>query len=298
MVIFGILLKEVISLIGVIDVGGGLRGIYGAGVFDICLDNNINFDYGIGVSAGSANIASFLGKQKGRNLKFYSEYIFRKEYMSFHNLFRNGSYIDLDYVYSWLSNSNCENPLNYDGIIKSNSIFKIVATNSLTGDTIYFDKSSLSKDDYDVFKASCCIPIVCKPYTIDGINYFDGGLSDPLPIKKAINDGCDKIVLILTKPVGFDEPDKTDRILAKLLNKTYPIASQKLLNRHKKYNEGIEIALKYQSQNKALIIAPADCCGVNTLTKKAENLLQLYNKGYKDSESLLSFIKSDSQAIV
>ena len=98
--------------------------------------------------------------------------------------------------------------------------------------------------------------------------------------------------------VGFDEPDKTDRILAKLLNKTYPIASQKLLNRHKKYNEGIEIALKYQSQNKALIIAPADCCGVNTLTKKSENLLQLYNKGYKDSESLLSFIKSDSQAIV
>ena len=61
MVIFGILLKEVISLIGVIDVGGGLRGIYGAGVFDFCLDNNINFDYGIGVSAGSANIASFLG---------------------------------------------------------------------------------------------------------------------------------------------------------------------------------------------------------------------------------------------
>lgn len=147
-------------MIGVIDVGGGLRGIYGAGVFDFCLDNNINFDYGIGVSAGSANIASFLGKQKGRNLKFYSEYIFRKEYMSFHNLFRNGSYIDLDYVYSGLSNSNCENPLNYDGIIKSNSIFKIVATNSLTGDTIYFDKSSLSKDDYDVFKASCCIPIV------------------------------------------------------------------------------------------------------------------------------------------
>ncbi|WP_242833217.1 patatin-like phospholipase family protein [Clostridium saudiense] len=87
-------------MIGVIDVGGGLRGIYGAGVFDFCLDNNINFDYGIGVSAGSANIASFLGKQKGRNLKFYSEYIFRKEYMSFHNLFRNGSYIDLDYVYS------------------------------------------------------------------------------------------------------------------------------------------------------------------------------------------------------
>ncbi|MEN8077835.1 patatin-like phospholipase family protein [Clostridioides difficile] len=90
-------------MIGIIDVGVGLRGIYGTGVLDFRLDNNINFDYGIGVSAGSANIASYFGKQKGRNLKFYSEYIFRKEYMSLHNLFRNGSYIDLDYVYSGLS---------------------------------------------------------------------------------------------------------------------------------------------------------------------------------------------------
>ena len=47
-----------VAKIGVIDVGGGLRGIYAAGVFDWCLENGVKFDYGIGISAGSANLAS------------------------------------------------------------------------------------------------------------------------------------------------------------------------------------------------------------------------------------------------
>ena len=53
--------------LGVIDVGGGFRDIYGAGVFDWCLDHDVNFDYCIGISAGSANLASYLARQRGRN---------------------------------------------------------------------------------------------------------------------------------------------------------------------------------------------------------------------------------------
>lgn len=99
-------------MIGVVDVGGGLRGVYGAGVFDTCLDEGIAFDYLIGVSAGSANVASFLAGQKGRNLKFYADYSFRKAYMSFRNLLRRGSYLDLDYIYGdALTNAGGEYPL-------------------------------------------------------------------------------------------------------------------------------------------------------------------------------------------
>ena len=89
--------------IGVVDAGGGLRDIYGAGVFDYLIDNNINLDYGIGVSAGSANIASYFAKQKGRNKVYYKDYSFRKEYLSFHNFVKNGSYINMDYIYGTLS---------------------------------------------------------------------------------------------------------------------------------------------------------------------------------------------------
>ena len=90
---------------GVIDVGGGLRGIYGAGVLDRCLEEDLRFDLCIGVSAGSANMTSYLAGQHGRNKPFYDEYSFRREYMSVHNLIRKHSYLDLGYVYGTLSNA-------------------------------------------------------------------------------------------------------------------------------------------------------------------------------------------------
>lgn len=95
----------------VVDVGGGMRGIYAAGVLDYCLDQGITFDLGIGVSAGSANISSFVAGQRGRNYPFYTDYPHRKEYMGLHELVRDRAYLNLDYVYGTLSNSDGENPL-------------------------------------------------------------------------------------------------------------------------------------------------------------------------------------------
>ena len=91
---------------GVIDVGGGLRGIYGAGVFDRCLDDGVVFDYCIGVSAGSANIASYTSKQRGRNYRFFNVYSFHKEYMGLACLRETGNFLNLRYVYSTLANSD------------------------------------------------------------------------------------------------------------------------------------------------------------------------------------------------
>lgn len=96
---------------GIIDVGGGLRGIYGAGVLDRCMEEGVQFDCCIGVSAGSANMSSYVAGQHGRNKPFYQDYSFRKEYMSVGNLVRKHSYLDLEYVYGALSNRGGENPL-------------------------------------------------------------------------------------------------------------------------------------------------------------------------------------------
>ena len=92
--------------IGVLDAGGGFRGVYGCGVLDTCLDRGIHFNYAIGVSAGSANLASYLAGQRGRNYTFYTVYGFRRQYASFGNFIRKHNYVDLDYEYSTLSNSD------------------------------------------------------------------------------------------------------------------------------------------------------------------------------------------------
>lgn len=130
---------------GMIEVGGGFRGIYAAGVLDFCLDQQIAFDLGIGVSAGSANLASFAAGQKGRNYTFYTEYSFRKQYASLDNLIRKRSYFDMDYVYGTLSNHDGENPLNYPAIRDNPMDFLVVAIDAVTGQTRYFDKEDIAQ---------------------------------------------------------------------------------------------------------------------------------------------------------
>ena len=85
-----------------IDVGGGFRAIYGAGVMDRMLEDGINVDHCYGVSAGSANMVSFIAKQHGRNHTFYTQYAFRKEYASFDSYVKNHNFANLDYVYPYI----------------------------------------------------------------------------------------------------------------------------------------------------------------------------------------------------
>lgn len=117
---------------GIVDVGGGLRGIYAAGVFDWCLDQKILFDLCIGVSAGSANVVSYIAGQRGRNYRFYAEYSFRKKYMGIGRFLLKRSFIDLDYVYGTLSNSDGEYPVDYQKVAESTSEMLIVATDART----------------------------------------------------------------------------------------------------------------------------------------------------------------------
>lgn len=277
--------------IGVIDVGGGLRGSFGAGVFDYCLEKNIEFDYAIGVSAGGANVASYMAKQKGRNFVFYTEYFQRWEYMSVKNLVKTGSYIGLDYIYSSLSDEGGDYPLDWDAIKANGKEMVIVATNAETGAPHYFYKKDMHQDQYDPIKASCCVPVVNRPYVIEGVPYYDGGLSDPVPYQKAFMDGCDKVVLILTRPKDFRRIPKNDKVIARLLENHYPNASMGMENRAKKYNACVDACQKLEEEGKVCIIAPDSIGNMKTLTKDKESIEDLYFKGYQSAKKIETFLK-------
>lgn len=277
----------------IIDVGGGLRGIYAAGVMDYCMEENIHFDVGIGVSAGSANIASYTAGQKGRNYLFYTEYSNRKEYMSLGNLIHNGSYIDMDYIYGSLSNKGGENPLDYPAIAANPAKFIIVATNALNGDARYFDKSDMAQDNYDIIKASCSIPLVCPPYIVKGTPYYDGALSDPIPVEKAFSMGCDKVVLILTRPKDFRRKPGKDRLIARGIRRKYPMAAARMEQRATHYNSQLDEAVRLEQEGRLLIIAPDDTCGMDTLTRDKEAMERFYKKGLQDGGAISLYLKND-----
>lgn len=272
---------------GIIDVGGGLRGIYGAGVLDRCMEEGVRFDCCIGVSAGAANMSSYVAGQHGRNKPFYQDYSFRKEYMSVGNLVRRHSYLDLEYVYGALSNAGGENPLDYPAMVENPAELVIVAAEARTGNPVYFTKEDLRQDDYRPLMASCCIPVIDRPYVIEGVPYYDGGLADPMPLEKALAMGCDRVAVILTKPIAPEQTGSRDKKLAKLLWHRYPAAARGLALRAERYNKTVRQALKLEQAGRCCVLAPDSTEGMATLTKDKESLEKMYRKGWQDAGKLI-----------
>ena len=276
----------------VIDVGGGMRGAYGAGVLDTCMEEGILFDTCYGVSAGSANCISYLAGQKGRNLKFYTEYAMRKEYMSWRNFVRKGSYIDLEYIYGTLSNADGEYPLDFETAASSGRQMYTVATNALTGRPHYFTLDDMKQDDYCAIKASSCVPAIDKPYVIDGVPYFDGGMSDPIPIRHALRKGFDRIVLILTRPRDDYREPGNDIMFARLMVRKWLNSAKALARRAGYYNRSLEISKQYEKEGRVLIVAPESIGKMKTLTKDEDSIRMMYEEGREDAKKIRTFLEA------
>ncbi|MBR6430405.1 MAG: patatin family protein [Oscillospiraceae bacterium] len=277
--------------IGIIDVGGGMRGVYGAGLFDYLMDNEIWLPYCVGISAGSANVASYLSRQRGRNKVSYEQYSFQREYMSFHNLLKKGSYVDLDYVYGTLSNSDGTYPWDYDAAMENPAEMIVVATDAKTAQPVYFTKKDFIRDDYGPLKGSSCIPIACRAYRWRGRHYYDGAITDPIPVERAFADGCDHVIVVLTRPVAYRKQTK-NAAMYKLLRHRYPKMVEKLYARCDLYNRKLEDVLtNYVPDGRAFVIGPDDVCGVDTIKHKKENMEQLYQKGYQDGEKVKAYLE-------
>lgn len=279
---------------GIVDVGGGLRGIYGAGVFDGLLDMGIEFKCCVGISAGSANAISYIAKQRGRNYRFFHDYVFRKEYMSLNQLVKTGSYINFDYIYGTLSNSDGEDPLDMDEIEKYDGVLKVLATDATDGSAKFFDLNDIEKDKYGIFSASCCIPCVNRPVKIDGIPYVDGGVAIPVPVDYCFNElGLDRLVVVLTLPKYYRKTNGIDAKLGPVFMHKCPEIAYMLRTRADRYNRQVEKCIKLEKEGKVLIVAPDDTCGISTLSKTEEGLDALYRKGIKDSEAIRTFLENE-----
>lgn len=274
-----------------IDVGGGMRAVYGAGIYDYLMDNDLYpFDLCLGVSAGAADMATYLARQRGRVLRFYTIYPKRKEYMGLWPLLRHGTFMNLRYIYEDLSLPGKEDPFDASVYLASKSDMVFVTTDAKTGKPAYFPKSAIKQGNLKVLEASSALPIACKPIELDGRYYFDGGISDPIPYEKAFEMGADKVVVILTKPRDTVRDPKKDKWIGKALSRHYPEAGKAMLRRAETYNSQIAGMKKHESEGRLLVIAPDDTCGVTTLKHNDENIMQLYSKGYKDAEQIVSFL--------
>ncbi len=270
------------SRIGLVVEGGGMKCAYSAAVLDRFLDDKVSFDYVIGVSAGSANAASFLAGQRGRNLRFYTSHIHESYYFGADSFLKSGDLFGLDYIYSTITNSTGSDPLDWAAIEQNPAEYEVVATNARTGEPRYFDKSEMAQDDYTVIKASCALPAACKPRAVDGIPYYDGGVSDPIPVDRALSKGCDRVVVILSKPRTFVKKPEGFRSFYTKACREYPKIVELLDNRHISYTEHFQRVFELEQEGKVFIYAPSKELPMSTFAMKAEDNQKLYELGLQD----------------
>ncbi len=276
---------------GLVLEGGGSRGIYTGGVLDAFIEKGIEFPYVIGVSMGSCNGASYLGKalRRQHDVILYSAQ--DKRYMSLSNLRTSGEYVNFDWAFGELSYDLF--PLDHDTFENSGSVFCVVATNAKTGRPEYFYPKSM-RDECPEIRASCSLPGVTKGMEIGGEIYFDGGLSDSIPLKRALEDGCQKAVVILTQHKGYVKP-VTRRQFKKPFQNTYPLIGDAVINRSFFYNEQVNYVRQMEEEGRVLVIQPLTDLKCNALEKSPEKLEAIYQLGYtqglQNAEKVMEFMK-------
>lgn len=274
--------------VGLVLEGGGMRGVYTAGILEYFLESQLFFPYVIGVSAGACNAASYLSKQKGRNKTVTIEYASDPRYISWRNYFRNRQFFGMDFIFDEIPNNHV--PYHYDVFYNSPSEFVVGTTDCLTGEPVYFKKQDYGKDLLTVLRASSSLPFIAPEVRFKDKILLDGGISDPIPLKKAQQDGFSKNIVILTRNKGYlKKPSKFHY----LVNRKYPEykgLQKSLRNRYQIYNDTVEYLEMEEKKGNVLIIRPTQPLKVGRMERNPQRLQELYNQGYEDARSAMSSI--------
>lgn len=256
--------------------GGTLRPVFSSGVMDALLDHNVMFPYCIGVSAGISNGVSYISRQKKRNLEILEKYRNDNRYISYRNYFRCRSLFGLDFVFGEIPATLV--PFDWDAYYAYEGKVLVGVTNAHTGLPEYMDGLNMD-DKLTMLRATCALPLFFPAIEMNGQKYYDGGLTDPIPIRKAIADGNEKHLIILTQPEGYVKHfSKQNARVGKLLRRKFPNLENILLTRHEKYNETISFCEQLEREGKAVIIRPSS--RLNSFEKDVNKLRESCQQGY------------------
>lgn len=267
--------------------GGGLRGIYTAGVLDVLMENNIKLDAIIGVSAGALFGINYLTNQKGRCLKYNLEFCNNKNYMGLYSLLTTGNIMNKEFCFNKLIYET--HPLDFDTFKKSKAKFYAVVTNMDTGKPEYIHITDLEKD-MEYLRASGSMPIVSKPVVIGNNKYLDGGISDSIPVNWAIKNGYDKIIVVQTRPSNYRKK-KSSIIPFKLFLRKYPNLINTWKNRYLDYNKVLDEINELDENKKIFVLRPSLGIDISRVEKNKEKIQKMYDLGVNDSKDKLDQIK-------
>ncbi|WP_433742647.1 patatin-like phospholipase family protein [Falsibacillus pallidus] len=278
---------------GLVLEGGGMRGVYTAGVLECFLENDIEFPYVVGVSAGACNAASYLSKQKGRNKRVNIGFIKDPKYISLRNYWKDRELFGMDYIFDEIPNKIV--PFDYNAFFQNEAEFVIGATDCITGNAVYLHKEDYAENLLSAIRASSSLPFVAKEIHFKDKILLDGGISDPIPIKKAQSDGYTKNIVVLTRNKGYLKKPSRFSFLVKRKYPQYTGLMKAMMERYEKYNQTIALLEEEETKGNTIIIRPMEPLKVSRVERNPKKLESLYLQGFNDAQEKIGSIKAFSE---
>lgn len=273
--------------VGLVLEGGGMRGLYTAGVLDAFLDAGIKVDGLVSVSAGALFGVNFLSGQRGRALRYNKRFIRDKNYISLLSWLKTGNMVNREMAYYKI-------PMELDifdqeAFAQSGVPFYVTVTNLETGQAEY-PKIDHVFDQMEYLRASSALPLISQIVEIDGKKYLDGGLTDSIPVDFAKSLGFDKLIVILTQPLDYRKKASSGR-LYRLFYKEYPKFVEVASKRYQHYNDTVEKIIRMEEAGEIYVIRPEQSLAVRRLERDPEKLEAVYTLGFQDSQKQLMELK-------
>lgn len=297
---------------GLVLEGGGMRGVYSAGVLDVLMENNIEADGVIGVSAGSIHGASYVSNQPERNIRYTAKYSSDWHFMSFRSLLLTGDIVGKEFGYHEIPYHL--DPFDFSAFFQSDKEFYAVATNVETGKAEYLDakaayrekkaeceKAGIEFDEekqreaeqncLDILRASSSLPLVSNIVEINGMKLLDGGTSDSIPIHEFRKMGYKKNIVVLTRPAGYrKEKEKMIHLIAAKYRE-YPEYVIMAAKRHLKYNRTLKYLEDLEKIGEVFVIRPSREIHISRIEKDESVIHSQYQLGKEDASKLLDKLK-------
>ncbi|MDE5700713.1 MAG: patatin family protein [Lachnospiraceae bacterium] len=282
---------------GLVLEGGGMKGMYTAGVLEYFMEKDMYFKNCYGVSAGACHLCSYISKQKKRAYRVALDYLNDKNYCSIHSLMTTGDLFNADMCYNTIPNKL--DPYDYKAAARYEGNAYAVVTNIRTGEAEYMPLREMHRDTTAV-RASASLPLVSRNVKIGSEYYLDGGIADAVPIRRAIADGNAKNVVILTKEVGYvrKQASLAMRNMVKLKYARYPSVYELVSDRHARYNETLQFLGREEKAGRAFVIRPQEPNDIGRVEKDRKKLEALYQLGYNDAKKcyggLMEFLQQEA----
>lgn len=264
---------------GLVLEGGGVRGIYTAGVLDVFLEQGVTFDGLVTVSAGAIHGCSYLSGQRGRSLRYYKKYCADPRFMGLRTWITTGDIVGAEFCYHTLPEQL--DIYDYAAFDRCGVPFYVTCTNVETGEPEYLRITDMKKQ-IDCLRASASLPYCSRLVEIGGKKYLDGGCTDSIPVEAARRLGFGRNVVVQTRPADYRKQPEM-RLMAGLVYRKYPRFRAALERRHEMYNQAAERVRQLEAEGSVFVIRPERALEVGRLEGDPEKVQQAYDLGRADA---------------